>query len=325
MKRTSIRGAFAAFIFVAVISLFSGTAYSKDTAKEQCSLAIISRSVAEGQSVCDGNTVRQMALLGEAFQNSQRGIASILAIGPDYNIKEAVEWFQRAAQEGDPAAQVNLAVMYLNGWGTDKNEGAALHWLRAASDQRFPRAYFNLGVVYLQGLGVRGDVKEAFKWFETGAEANDSDAQANLGYMYDQGLGCTRSTATAASWYRKASDAGNPLGQYNLADLTLRGEGVSQNDAEAFRLFQKAADQGHTGALIKLGYMYAQGLGTKEDKETAYAWLWAASLAGDQRGRDLLTSLEGTLQPKQVSAARDRARTLTHGRSQLMTAKAVTK
>jgi len=105
------------------------------------------------------------------------------------------------------------------------------------------------------------------------------------------------------SWYRKAANAGNALGENNLADMYLRGEGVPQDYAEALRLFQKAANQGSTGARIKLGYMYANGLGAKKDPETAYAWISAASTAGDRRGDYLIPPLKELLTSQQMSIA----------------------
>ena len=89
--------------------------------------------------------------------------------------------------------------------------------------------------------------------------------------------------------------------------MYLRGQGVPQDYPQAFSLFQKAAAQGHTGARIKLGYMYAYGLGTSKDPAAAFIWITAASLAGDPRGRGLLSSLEPLLTPQQISVARDRA------------------
>jgi len=96
------------------------------------------------------------------------GIASILAIGPDCGEKEALKWFEQAAQRGYAPAEVNLAVMYANGWGTPANYGAALRWLRAAAEQGFARAYYNFGILFLQGQGVRQDYSEAFRWFQKG-------------------------------------------------------------------------------------------------------------------------------------------------------------
>jgi TPR repeat protein len=85
------------------------------------------------------------------------------------------------------------------------------------------------------------------------------------------------------------------------------GVNTKAADAEAFRLFQKAALQGQTGARIKLGYMYDEGRGTQRDRQTAYAWISAASLAGDPRGNDLLHSLQKVLSPEQIVRAQEQA------------------
>ena len=57
-------------------------------------------------------------------------------------------------------------------------------------------------------------------------------------------------------------------------------------------MFENAAVQGSTGSRIKLGYMYANGLGVKKNLETAYAWISAASRAGDRRGDYLIPALQ---------------------------------
>jgi TPR repeat protein len=273
----------------------------------QCSLAVVSKLLANSGRVCDTETVLRLAHQGQVYQQNQLGIASALAVGPDYNTNEALKWFQKAALNGYAPAQVNLAVMYANGWGTPQNYGAALEWLKAASEQHYALADYNLGVLYMQGTGVRRDYGEALRWFQRGAEGGDSWAQTNLGYLFDQGFGVTANAPTAASWYSKAAHAGNVLGKYNLGDMYLRGEGVAQSDTEAVRWFQEAADQGHTGARIMLAYMYAQGRGTKRDLEYAYVLLTAASEAGDKRGNELLFSLGRVLSPSQLVAARKRA------------------
>jgi uncharacterized protein len=282
-------------------------AQSKPQENEQCSMAVVSRTAGHTHKVCDDAVVKEMAKRGHVFEQNQMGLASILAVGPDYSDREAVLWFKQAALRGYAPAQVNLAVMYINGWGVAPNYGTALHWLHAAADRKFPRAYYNLGFMYLEGKGVRQDNGEAFRWFEKGAVAGDSDAQTNVGYMYDQGLGCERNVVNAAIWYRKAAEAGNALGENNLADLYLRGQGLKQDDAAAFAWFQKAAAQGHTGAQIKLAYLYADGRGTEKDSEAAYAWLSAATAAGDSRGKDLLHSLDKSLSAEQIARARQRA------------------
>jgi TPR repeat protein len=68
--------------------------------------------------------------------------------------------------------------------------------------------------------------------------------------------------------------------------------------------------------------MYAEGRGTGRDPEAAYAWITAASLAQDPRGKDLLRSLETVLKPEQIARARQRASSLLLEREQQLSAKA---
>jgi TPR repeat protein len=53
--------------------------------------------------------------------------------------------------------------------------------------------------------------------------------------------------------------------------------------------------------------MYANGLGVEKDPETAYAWISAASMAGDRRGDYLIPALKELLTAQQVSAASQKA------------------
>ena len=53
--------------------------------------------------------------------------------------------------------------------------------------------------------------------------------------------------------------------------------------------------------------MYAQGRSTAKDLSSAYAWLYAATAAGDPRGKELLHSVEKTLSKEQAEAALQRS------------------
>ena len=302
---------------IAVLGISAADTLAQGDGEQQCSLAAVSGKIGNGTRVCDNNLVQQMAKQGHAFEENQMGLASVLAIGPDYSEKEAVKWFERAALRGYAPAQVNLAVMYLNGWGVPVNYGAAQYWLRAAADRHFARAYYNLGILYLEGNGVKRDNAEAFRWFEKGAEAGDSSAQSNLGYI------TIKASAASATWRTLQPGIGRRQSPEMCWEKTispilyLRGEGLPQDDHAAFTWFQKAAAQGHTGAQIKLGYMYAQGRSTAKDLSSAYAWLYAATAAGDPRGKELLHSVEKTLSKEQAEAALQRSQAFRHGEQKL--------
>jgi len=229
------------------------------------------------------------------------------------DVTRAYAAFLRDGRNGSPAAQVNLAVAYLAGWGTKVNAGAALYWLNRASESGYPLAFYDLGILYFRGCGVRRDLKEAFRQFERGAKAGDARSQVNLAYFYENGLGTPRDVAAAVSWYRKAAESGDATAQYNFAETLLHGEGLARDDAGALGWYRRAALQGHTGAQIMLGSMFAAGRGATRDLAAGYSWILAASLQGDRRADKLLPSLARQLGPVELAEAQSRARALAAG------------
>jgi TPR repeat protein len=55
--------------------------------------------------------------------------------GVKQNHKKAVEWYTKAAEQGDAQSQYNLAVSYLEGEGVKKDEQKAIMLLRQAAEQ----------------------------------------------------------------------------------------------------------------------------------------------------------------------------------------------
>src|SRR5262249_32828568 len=86
---------------------------------------------------------------GTAYSENQYGIAAM--VGTPSDLKGAQHWFQKAARRGYAPAQVNLAMMYLQGWGVVRNDGSALYWLTLAAQQGHPVGLFDLGQLYFQG------------------------------------------------------------------------------------------------------------------------------------------------------------------------------
>jgi hypothetical protein len=48
---------------------------------------------------------------------------------------KAVDWYLKAAEQGNAVAQYNLAVCYERGEGTEPDEAMAAQWYRKAADQ----------------------------------------------------------------------------------------------------------------------------------------------------------------------------------------------
>ena len=58
----------------------------------------------------------------------------------DVNYKKAMEWYEKAAEQGHAKAQNNLGVMYRHGRGVDKSGSSAMRWFAKAAAQGFEEA-----------------------------------------------------------------------------------------------------------------------------------------------------------------------------------------
>ena len=56
--------------------------------------------------------------------------------GVDVNYKKAIEWYKKAAEQGDAQAQYNVGVMYEFGpQGVDQSDSMAMRWYAKAAAQ----------------------------------------------------------------------------------------------------------------------------------------------------------------------------------------------
>ncbi len=79
---------------------------------------------------------------------------------------EALEVVTRA-RGGEAPAQSRLGVMYENGQGgLAKDWAKAAEWHLKAAEQGYPQSQYNLAMMYESGMGVAKDAAEAAKWFK---------------------------------------------------------------------------------------------------------------------------------------------------------------
>ncbi len=200
----------------------------------------------------------------------------------------AIENWQKAADQGDPAAQSKLGLFYAEGTGVKKDEAKAVEWFRKAAAQGYAFAQLKLGVMYENGRGVAKDETKAVEWYAKAAAQGDAAAQFNLGGMYHSGTGVAKDTTKAVDWYQKAAAQGNAEAQFNLGLMYATGRGISKDEAKAVDLYQKVAAQGYAAAQHNLGLMYADGRGVANDDAKAFEWWEKAAAQGNaEAGRKL--------------------------------------
>lgn len=167
--------------------------------------------------------------------------------------------------------------------------------LTAAAEEGDPRAQHDLAIMYLRGNGVPINHVQAASWLKKSAAAGIPKAQFNLGLLYEKGLGVTQNYSTAFSWYQRAAQQGHMRAQHNLGTLFAVGKGTKQNYAEAARWFTRASKEGLAEAHYSLGLLYEKGLGVKSDAQKAAAFYRSALAAGSAQAAEKLTRLEPAL------------------------------
>jgi len=80
-------------------------------------------------------------------------------------VKKDIEWYKKAAKQGNADAQNHLGVCYENGTGVDINLKTATEWYKKAADQGDTDAMNRLARLYEKGgKGVQKDLVEAEKY-----------------------------------------------------------------------------------------------------------------------------------------------------------------
>lgn len=201
----------------------------------------------------------------------------------------------RLAENKDPFAQCNLALMYKYGDGVKKDYEEVVRWYRKAAEQGYSRAQCNLGYMYEVGTGIEKDKDESIKWYRMAAEQGNSNAQCNLGIIYGEGDGVTENYEEAVKWFRKSAEQGNSLAQCCLGVMYEVGNGVEKDENEAVKWYRKSAEQGNSLGQYRLGTVYEYGNGVAENKEEAIKWYREAAEQGDTDAREALERLGVTL------------------------------
>ena len=264
------------------------------------------------------------ALTHDSFAQVMLGTYFQLGVGVKKDEPEALNWYRKAAAQGNGFAMYCLGSSYLGGLGVEKNEKEALSWLRRAAEQGNADAQYRLGYCYEMGSYVEEDDREAVKWYRKGAEQGELCSQYRLGRCYGMAVGVAKDDREAVKWYRKAADQGHGdaensygfylqngtaigkdereavkwfrraatrgflYGVHNLGECYEKGRGVEKNEKEAVRWFVRGAKRGALNAMNSLGSCYLKGTGIEKDEREAVKWFRKAAEQGSRIGQNNL-------------------------------------
>jgi TPR repeat protein len=118
--------------------------------------------------------VKEISLTGtinpmDLAENDYNQACQQLAQGSGSDHDEGVALLKKAAEAGFPAAQTDLAGLYILGLNAEPDEQKAVQWYRKAAEQGEARAQFNLGRMIAIGRGMPQDFEEAIQWYRKAA------------------------------------------------------------------------------------------------------------------------------------------------------------
>ena len=131
--------------------------------------------------------------------------------GLKQDVAETVKWWRKSVGQDFHPAEYQLGEIYLRGYGDDRMwmdrvEGMKL--LRKAAEHGNPDAQVAVGRLYLEGVHKDKDYSEAVAWFRKAAELGHSSAHYILGECYRDGKGVDQNYSEAYAWFNLAKDTG---------------------------------------------------------------------------------------------------------------------
>ena len=174
----------------------------------------------------------------------------------EYNIIEAVKWYELAADSGQAWAMLSLAFIYSHGDLGQPDPQKAFQWFERAGGGEKPKHFLataNLGICFLNGLGTAADPERAMAIFRKHQAYEIVCYLGSIGHCPRENVTFEETVKLNQEWARERND---PHAQYLLALRYQNGWGVKSDRKEALKLLKQAADKNDGYALCDLGLLY---------------------------------------------------------------------
>lgn len=178
----------------------------------------------------------------------------------DKNVHESMKYFKKSADLfNDPESQYMygyISIYGCDGYKVNLKEG--IEYYEKAADQNFPLALYALGVLYSDGLGVKKSDTKSAVYFKKSADLGFVNAMNNYALCLIAGIGVRKNVKEAASYFKKAADLGFVESAYNIGILYMSGNGVEKNKELGEKYLKIAKENGFEHALEIGEHVYKQ-------------------------------------------------------------------
>jgi uncharacterized protein len=196
----------------------------------------------------------------------------------DKNYEQAIDLFQRAAQQRHPLAMYNLALRYRDGVRyrdggvvLPRDVGQAAEWFAQSAASGLVSAMIENALALWSGRGQpngKANPRRALEWLQRAADAGSVRAMYLLGRAHQLGkytgvdtTRVNRDPELALLWYARAAEAGDARAQVAIAVIMEKGDGVPSPQPEiAERYWRLAAHSGDAYAQVEFADKLRQGL-----------------------------------------------------------------
>lgn len=149
------------------------------------------------------------------------------------------------AKNGDLSAQLELADVYIHGYGVDEDEAEAERWAVKSAENGNVDAMYWLGDGYATYADLLGDM-----------DPGDAEEHYKKAFV----------------WFSKGADLDHTASMVGLAKLYRNGEGITKDIDKTLDLLNNAVSLGSKEAMRELEFMYQYGVGVEQNQDKAKFW-----------------------------------------------------
>ncbi|KAI9006659.1 hypothetical protein CLU79DRAFT_779603 [Phycomyces nitens] len=213
------------------------------------------------------------------------GLMLTKGIGHTPDIDQGLAFLERAGEQKQPDAAYELGRFYSDRYHYSRPDlKQSLYWYQRAFENGDTRALVDLAYGFSEGdLGhdVPRDDDRAFRYAEQGAKTDDKYCQYILGHLYLKGRGVAQDSEKAVYWLSASADQGFAVALEEISAIYLKGHGDVPKD---YRLAHEWCLKGvSTTAYCQtsLGDIYRNGWGVQRDYQKAFQYYQTAAIQPD--------------------------------------------
>ncbi|PKC61342.1 kinase-like protein [Rhizophagus irregularis] len=187
----------------------------------------------------------------KGLDNAQNSLAA-LYIRFKKDLKNAIYWFQKAAEKGNAIAYDNLGIIYELGICNDKNEFKAFELYKKSAEKGYINAIFHLGYCYVNGIGTKVNKELGINLYCEAAEKGNGYIADVLKSLYKNEEEIVKDLNEVKCWYQEAVENDNKVALYKLGECYEVGKGVIKNEARALDYYKQATLKGYVVDIEKV-------------------------------------------------------------------------